>query len=619
MVSRFLIMGPETHSLLVLACVLQTKLRRDNMTLMVYWYGTAGSGESYSFINPRLFKPYNGGADELMDRMPPKLRKKVATGSKKLTKAEEDLVQAFEEMRTDIDKQPEERRRRGLPFKELHEDDKTLLILIGASDLTDDSYTEPEQGEDEDNDQGEKEESDNEAVVKTPTAKAKLTKKAEKIKPAKTIDDEMEDFDNDVSSDDAKDKDVEPSADEDDALDEDFEEEMKGPPSQKRKGQKTKHKIQRNRQKTPKSESAKKPREPKMDVTLTTLKMRERHLFQDNEDQFCPMVKTLKAAIESNDAGDVEQVLKELIENVESMGALFIEEYKISPLLKTVKVLLKENNADLSTFNVLWQKLKVLYTEKKQVVPKGYKPRRQKQAEQDTAISGEVSHPDKEDSKAKPVKSITSKTQKGESTSKPIMSGSKDPGSMPPSKQKTSNNGPLGSPKSKADTSSKALIPKTEKKTFSLNKLFNPKSDERPRSKSVDDGQSGRKSMEPSLKKLPSWITDAPGELEPPLPSDEIDRALALEFFEGAASRFPEDKVNRDAIARSLETAVYLWSQEQHEKVDSYWNKLHAIVAGICGKRKPGFIVTSIVAGEYASAKDVVALPEDVIYRSFQG
>jgi hypothetical protein len=126
--------------------------------------------------------------------------------------------------------------------------------------------------------------------------------------------------------------------------------------------------------------------------------------------------------------------------------------------------------------------------------------------------------------------------------------------------------------------------------------------------------RSGRKSLQKETAEiLPSWITDAPGDLIH-LSPDKFDRMRALEYFECAAAYFPEDKCNRESIARALEAAAYQWCQEQDKKKDTYWKKVHTIVAGICWKIQPGKLVAAIMAGEYESAWDVVNLPSEEMY-----
>jgi hypothetical protein len=98
--------------------------------------------------------------------------------------------------------------------------------------------------------------------------------------------------------------------------------------------------------------------------------------------------------------------------------------------------------------------------------------------------------------------------------------------------------------------------------------------------------------------------------------------------------------INHDAIARNLEVAIYEWasckdhingaslSSNGHgnvvhglgdEHTDKYWNKLHSVVAGISGKRRPGTIAKMIGDGKFEAANDLVELSDDSLYQSFQG
>jgi hypothetical protein len=54
-----------------------------------------------------------------------------------------------------------------------------------------------------------------------------------------------------------------------------------------------------------------------------------------------------------------------MLDNVESLGAPFIEAYDVSPLLKTAKGILQDQNVDISMYTQLWTKLKDLCKVKK--------------------------------------------------------------------------------------------------------------------------------------------------------------------------------------------------------------------------------------------------------------
>jgi hypothetical protein len=92
------------------------------MSFLVFWYGNDLSS-AYSFLSAKNFKEY----DVKLDRFSPKLQKKIDSGKGRLTKEEEYVVRSFEEMRQDLAKTPEDRKK--AEFKELHEMDKCAMLL----------------------------------------------------------------------------------------------------------------------------------------------------------------------------------------------------------------------------------------------------------------------------------------------------------------------------------------------------------------------------------------------------------------------------------------------------------------------------------------------------------
>jgi hypothetical protein len=568
------------------------------MTFLVYWYGgSVDLNTAFSFLTTKKFKQYDVNSDNL----PTKIQTKIDSG-KPLTKPEEQLVRSFEEMYEDLAKAPEDRLKRD--FQELHEIDECPIdveLISGSSEVKDSDKKDPQ-----------------------PAAAKKITKPAKSV-ATEVVADEMDFAEDEVSADDSKDEEAQPSSSEDEEDDQDFnEKKTKSKPSPKKdKEKKGKHAIQRKRIK-PKKEATEDTK-PKQNVTENTKsikdatedtkKRRERKTFKENEEMFIPMLKQLQAAIKSKDTGVINRVASEMLNDVDSMGAPFIEAYEVSPLLKVAKGIMKEQSVDMSTYKKLWTKLGDLYQAKKPHVPEGYQPqKREAKAPKSDRKSGHyVSRPEKETK----IKEESEPPNLERHESPRASSGSQLAEAVPPS-----HDSAVASPKPEMEASSqgsKVMSQKPEKKSFSLNKLLSNPDPSGSRIKSEEGALSGRKSLQKeSIKILPSWITSAPGDLGP-LSSEEVDRMFALEFLEGAASRFPAEKVNRESIARGLESAIYQWSQEQYKKGDTYWNKVHAVVAGICGKTQPGTLVAAIMAGEYYSAKDVVALPDDVLHRSFEG
>lgn len=581
------------------------------MTFLVFWYGSADISSSYSFLAAANVKTYDDAVKMSLDKVPTKIQKKIDAG-KSLTNREKDLLRGLEEMREDLEKAPEERIKG--ERKELYEMDDYVTVMAAEQvdkELLSDSSEEEQELDDEN---------------RKPEAAKEITK------PGQRPVDEMDFAEDEVSADDSHDKEVEPpSSSENDEDDVDFDEKKATtkPPSKKE----GKRSIQRQRSK------------PKKEVTEETKKRNERKIFVDNENKFIPMLEQLEAAITSKDTNTINRIVREMLDNVESLGAPFIEAYEVSPLLKAAKGILRDQHMDTSAHKQLWTKLADLYKEKKAMVPEGYAPRKLEKVPKSARKTGHgVSRPEKDDNEALEQEKAPKSALKSEHGVSRPEKDDKVPTEPPNSKDRESAGASAGSqpteaappflvrkelprdlsalsPKQEMESlsqGSKVTSQKPEKTSFSLNKLFNPDPSSL-RAKSDESARSGRKSLQKeSVKILPSWITSAPGDIGPLL-SEEVDRLFALEFFEGAASRFPADKCNRDSIARALEAAVYQWCQEQYKKEDTYWNKVHAVVAGICGKTQPGTLVAAIMAGEYASARDVVALPDDVFRRSFEG
>ena len=96
---------------------------------------------------------------------------------------------------------------------------------------------------------------------------------------------------------------------------------------------------------------------------------------------------------------------------------------------------------------------------------------------------------------------------------------------------------------------------------------------------------------------------------------------FALEFLLQAAAHFPANKgVNEESVARSIEMAIYDWSQSQRGSwTDIYWDKVHALVAAITGKRDIGTLVDMIMDGDFASPKLLMKLSVENLENSFEG
>jgi hypothetical protein len=122
------------------------------------------------------------------------------------------------------------------------------------------------------------------------------------------------------------------------------------------------------------------------------------------------------------------------------------------------------------------------------------------------------------------------------------------------------------------------------------------------------------------------------------LPSDD-DRILALDFLQGMAEQLPSDRIDVDAASVSLEKALYEWATSRTAGngapsagvggssmpgkapwVSLYWERLHALVAGVCGKKDTvGTLANLIVNGTYASPAKLVELASEDFAKSYNG
>lgn len=116
---------------------------------------------------------------------------------------------------------------------------------------------------------------------------------------------------------------------------------------------------------------------------------------------------------------------------------------------------------------------------------------------------------------------------------------------------------------------------------------------------------------------MPSWMsTFAENE---PLPDF---RSYALHFLLQLAEQFPADKVNASGFARALEKAAYedcKGTEASDEWKEVYWQKIHAVVAGVAGKQGKGTLFDLIIQGKFQSPSQLVQLDEDILEESFEG
>lgn len=113
----------------------------------------------------------------------------------------------------------------------------------------------------------------------------------------------------------------------------------------------------------------------------------------------------------------------------------------------------------------------------------------------------------------------------------------------------------------------------------------------------------------------PKWIINYnPGSKTSIDPN--IDRELAMDFFNDAVACLPNEKIDHHSVANALEDAVF----SRYEGIaDAYWDSVHDICAALAGKKKMGDLAKKIIDGEYATPLDVINVPKKSLYQSFEG
>jgi hypothetical protein len=96
----------------------RTKSLRQ-LDYLIYHYGSTDPTDCYSFIKHDEFKTYEDGVRDGDDQLPGRIQTKIAAGQM-LSEEEECRVRGLQEMREDIAK-PHEDRKRNADFKERHE------------------------------------------------------------------------------------------------------------------------------------------------------------------------------------------------------------------------------------------------------------------------------------------------------------------------------------------------------------------------------------------------------------------------------------------------------------------------------------------------------------------
>ena len=279
---------------------------------------------------------------------------------------------------------------------------------------------------------------------------------------------------------------------------------------------------------------------------------------------------------------------------------------------------LEEIGGDTSVYRRLWNKMKGSYTLKVTQLPEGFKAKKRKSIKPVKQESSARASDDEPATKILVKEEPTSiQSTPAASESVPVTDGVPSKTPLKDIKRRASTESDLVT-----KTSDKSAV-KSKPKKFSIMDIMAKKKDNKQNSiGGAPDRMSSSSAVGTSSKKtVPSWVTA-------PLPTFDSfvgceqreDRMFALEFLLQAAAHFPGGKgANEESIARSLELAIFEWSKSKGSFGDTYWEKVHAIVAALTGKREVGTLINSILEGSFPSAKSVVSLSFDNLVNSFEG
>jgi len=391
----------------------------------------------------------------------------------------------------------------------------------------------------------------------------------------------------------------------------------KDPP--KKKVQKTKVKIQKAAAK-----------EENGALNLKKLIKKEQQKFHDCEIKFLPLLRRWEKAIGDKNVIELTKIYEELLTCMEHFTAPFIVEYGMNDLMKRSK----GYNNDLR--KQVLSKFKAIYIKKKDEVPKGFKATKESQKYVSSDIKTETTEEEVDHQKA-------SKLPDGKQNASEIsgvidISHTPADTPIPIKKEETPQVKPEPSSQKQKkqdikveSTSQKQSlsVKKPEmKKKFSLGKLM------RAGSSTSQSGGAGAKKDESSqltprsskdVQNKPSWTI----KVEADVFSSNENRSFGLEFLEQAAMHIPESKtMNYEAVARNIEVAIYKWSggicngeskNQEEERWNKYWTKIHDLAAGISGKRQDGTLAKMIDDGKFATPDELVCLSDDDLWCSFQG
>jgi hypothetical protein len=633
----------------------------DKLTCLVYWYGSRDDPNNmYSFIPRKLVKKYesvvkNGESpvvpkkaelrkayDEMLadvDLDPAERKRHVLTFSEEWEVKVEQYALALDKKATDQDNNSKKRRasetsakkglKQSIPKKrrtsatEHAKTDTSAMSIPSDSEEIDKGAKALIEDPGEENKVGKKK-----GVVKQRTGKKKTVEKktGSKKKNGKpkdvdsqsvTVGDEM-DFADMESSDEALQSDDDKKDDdfEADHLSEDVEKDESYTDALKPKVEKVSKKSDKKATATTK---VSKPKEPS--------KAKLKQKFQENEKVFGPILQTWADKIKKKDTSKLQAMIKQISACYTDFSVRFIELYPVPDLVKRTKVVLKEKNADLTDLVALRTKLNSFYMEEKNKVPESFKPKPKRQISTGSSLK---------ESQSRLTVNEPSMSTKASSQSTigatAVMAPSR-PGIEQPGDYKRKQEQRQSEPEANREMTS--AIPKHDLKTHASSK---PDKFLKPEKKNFSIGNYVKTTLQEAVsasktpvvtsravsvaKVIPAWITEETS-LEPPT---DQDRSLGLEFLRQMATCFPSGNINAESLALSIEKAINDWSVKQSLVSpsdfawrDAYWERVHAIVAAVCGKRNSGTLMNLLLNGDFDDPLELVGLEHKILLDSFEG
>jgi hypothetical protein len=362
-----------------------------------------------------------------------------------------------------------------------------------------------------------------------------------------------------------------------------------------------------------------KPKEPS--------KAKLKQKFQENEKVFGPILQTWADEIKKKDTSKLQAMIKQISACYTDFSVRFIELYPVPDLVKRTKGVLKEKNADLTDLVALRTKLNSFYMEEKNKVPESFKPKPKRQISTGSSLKESQSRLTVNEP------NMSTKASSQSTIGATAVMATSRPGIEQPGDYKRKQEQRQSEPETNREMIS--AIPKHDLKTHASSK---PDKFLKPEKKNFSIGNYVKTTLQEAVsasktpvvtsravsvaKVIPAWITEETS-LEPPT---DQDRSLGLEFLRQMATCFPSGNINAESLALSIEKAINDWSVKQSLVSpsdfawrDAYWERVHAIVAAVCGKRNSGTLMNLLLNGDFDDPLELVGLDHKIFLDSFEG